>query len=131
MKSKLINSFEDYIKEDSFQITFTMSFSLNDLIDFNLITFNDDLSQDDLNNIFDYFKKSYMSGDSMLNSCSVNLSSNNIIFNVSSTSISNEIAKKEFICLIRDIVYNISNNFYAVCDKNENKIKKFVTKFYE
>jgi hypothetical protein len=72
-----------------------------------------------------------MSGDSMLNSCSVNLSSNDIMFNVSSTSISNEIAKKEFICLIRDIVYNISNNFYAVCDKNENKIKKFVTKFYE
>ena len=62
---KKIDSFEEFINEDSMQIMYTMSFTLQDLMKHNLITFNDDITTEDVKGIYNFFEKSYMTGDSL------------------------------------------------------------------
>lgn len=131
MKSKKINSFEEFVNEDSMQIMYTMSFTLKDLMEYNLITFKEDVTTDDVKEIFEYFKKAYMAGDSLTSDIKVKLSSDNIIFTLSSTNSNEQQAKDEYINSINDIIEGISKNAYANIDNDRNKIKKFIDKFYE
>lgn len=131
MKSKKINSFEEFVNEDSMQIMYTMSFTLKDLMEYNLIIFKEDVTTDDVKEIFEYFKKAYMAGDSLTSDIKVKLSSDNIIFTLSSTNSNEQQAKDEYINSINDIIEGISKNAYANIDNDRNKIKKFIDKFYE
>lgn len=131
MKSKKINSFEEFVNEDSMQIMYTMSFTLKDLMEYNLITFKENVTTDDVKEIFEYFKKAYMAGDSLTSDIKVKLSSDNIIFTLSSTNSNEQQAKDEYINSINDIIEGISKNAYANIDNDRNKIKKFIDKFYE
>lgn len=131
MKEKKISSFNEFINENSMQIMYTMSFTLKDLMKHNLITFNDDITTDDVKGIFEFFKKAYMAGDSLTSDIKVKLSSDNIIFTLSSTNINEYQTKTEFVSFIKDIQQGICNNAYAVLEDDERKIKKFVDKFYE
>lgn len=131
MKSKKINSFEEFVNEDSMQIMYTMSFTLKDLMEYNLITFKEDVTTDDVKEIFEYFKKAYMAGDSLTSDIKVKLSSDNIIFTLSSTNSNEQQAKDEYINSINDIIEGISKNAYANIENDRNKIKKFIDKFYE
>lgn len=131
MKAKKINSFEEFINEDSLQIMYTMSFTLKDLMKYNLITFNDDITTEDVKGIFEFFKKSYMAGDSLTTDIKVKLSSDNIVFSLSSTSSVEEQAKNEFVDFTNDILQGITQNSYAVLEDDRKKIKKFIDKFYE
>lgn len=131
MKEKKISSFNEFVNENSMQIMYTMSFTLKDLMKHNLITFNDDITTDDVKGIFEFFEKSYMAGDSLTSDIKVKLSSDNIIFTLSSTNTNEQQAKTEFVSFIKDIQQGICNNSYAVLEDDERKIKKFVDKFYE
>ena len=131
MNPKKINSFEEFVNEDSMQIMFTMSFTLKDLMKYNLITFNNDITTDDVKAIFEFFKKAYMAGDSLTSDIKVKLSSDNIIFTLSSTNSLEQQSKTEFVNFTKDIIQDISKNTYAVIEDDERKIKKFVDKFYE
>lgn len=131
MKSKKINSFEEFVNEDSMQIMYAMSFTLKDLMEYNLITFKEDVTTDDVKEIFEYFKKAYMAGDSLTSDIKVKLSSDNIIFTLSSTNSNEQQAKDEYINSINDIIEGISKNAYANIENDRNKIKKFIDKFYE
>ena len=131
MKSKKINSFEEFVNEDSMQIMYAMSFTLKDLMEYNLITFKEDVTTDDVKEIFEYFKKAYMAGDSLTSDIKVKLSSDNIVFTLSSTNSLEQQAKTEFVNFTKDIIQDISKNTYAVIEDDERKIKKFIDKFYE
>ena len=131
MKEKKISSFEEFVNEDSMQIMFTMSFTLKDLMKYNLITFNNDITTDDVKAIFEFFKKAYMAGDSLTSDIKVKLSSDNIIFTLSSTNSLEQQSKTEFVNFTKDIIQGISQNAYAVIEDDERKIKKFIDKFYE
>lgn len=131
MKEKKISSFNEFVNENSMQIMYTMSFTLKDLMKHNLITFNDDITTDDVKGIFEFFEKSYMAGDSLTFDIKVKLSLDNIIFTLLSTNTNEQQAKTEFVSFIKDIQQGICNNSYAVLEDDERKIKKFVDKFYE
>ena len=131
MKEKKISSFEEFVNEDSMQIMFTMSFTLKDLMKYNLITFNDDITTDEVKGIFEYFKKAYMAGDSLTSDIKVKLASDNIVYTLSSTNSNEAQAKNEFVNFVNDIQQGICNNAYAVLEDDERKIKKFIDKFYE
>ncbi len=131
MKAKKINSFEEFINEDSMQIMYTMTFTLKDLMKYNLITFNDDITTEDVKGIYDFFEKSYMAGDSLTTDIKVKLTSDNIVFSLCSTNLNEKQAKGEFVNFINDILQGICNNAYAVLEDDKNKIKKFINKFYE
>lgn len=128
---KKINSFEEFINEDSMQIMYTMSFTLQDLMKHNLITFNDDITTEDVKGIYNFFEKSYMAGDSLTADIKVKLTSDNIVFSLSSTNSNERQAKEEFVNFINDILQGICSNAYAVLEDDKNKIKKFINKFYE
>ena len=130
MKAKKINSFEEFVNEDSMQIMYTMSFTLKDLIEHKLITFKE-ITTNDVKEIFEFFKKSYMSEDSLTNDIKVELSSDNIIFNLSSTNSLEGRAKDDFANFVNTILQGISQNTYANIEKERNKIKKFIDEFYE
>lgn len=128
---KKINSFEEFVNEDSMQIMYTMSFTLQDLMKHNLITFNDDITTEDVKGIYNFFEKSYMAGDSLTADIKVKLTSDNIVFSLSSTNSNERQAKEEFVNFINDILQGICSNAYAVLEDDKNKIKKFINKFYE
>lgn len=128
---KKINSFEEFVNEDSMQIMYTMSFTLQDLMKHNLITFNDDITTEDIKGIYNFFEKSYMAGDSLAADIKVKLSSDNIVFSLCSTNSNEKQAKEEFVNFVNDILQGICSNAYAVLEDDKNKIKKFVNKFYE
>lgn len=128
---KKINSFEEFVNEDSMQIMYTMSFTLQDLMKYNLITFNDDITTEDVKGIYNFFEKSYMAGDSLVTDIKVKLSSDNIVFSLCSTNSNERQAKEEFVNFINDILHGICSNAYAVLEDDKNKIKKFINKFYE
>jgi len=128
---KKINSFEEFVNEDSMQIMYTMSFTLQDLMKYNLITFNDDITTEDVKGIYNFFEKSYMAGDSLTADIKVKLTSDNIVFSLSSTNSNERQAKEEFVNFINDILQGICSNAYAVLEDDKNKIKKFINKFYE
>ena len=127
---KKIDSFEDFVNEDSMQIMYTMSFTLQDLMKHNLITFNDDITAEDVKGIYNFFEKSYMAGDSLAADIKVKLSSDNIVFSLCSTNSNERQAKEEFVNFINDILRGICSNAYAVLEDDKNKIKKFINKFY-
>jgi len=127
---KKIDSFEEFINEDSMQIMYTMSFTLQDLMKHNLITFNDDITTEDVKGIYNFFEKSYMAGDSLAADIKVKLSSDNIIFSLCSTNSNEKQAKEEFVNFVNDILQGICSNAYAVLEDDKNKIKKFINKFY-
>lgn len=131
MKEKKISSFNEFVNENSMQIMYTMTFSLKDLMKHNLITFNDDITTDDVKAIFEYFKKAYMAGDSLTSDIKVKLSSDNITFTLSSTNTNEQQAKTEFVSFTKYIQQCICNTAYAVLEDDERKIKKFIDKFYE
>ena len=127
---KKIDSFEEFINEDSMQIMYTMSFTLQDLMKHNLITFNDDITTEDVKGIYNFFEKSYMTGDSLAADIKVKLSSDNIVFSLCSTNSNEKQAKEEFVNFVNDILRGICSNAYAVLEDDKNKIKKFINKFY-
>jgi hypothetical protein len=103
-----------------------VALQLNDLI-----TFNDDITTEDVKGIYDFFEKSYMAGDSLTTDIKVKLTSDNIVFSLCSTNLNEKQAKGEFVNFINDILQGICNNAYAVLEDDKNKIKKFINKFYE
>ena len=92
---------------------------------------NDDITTDEVKGIFEYFKKAYMAGDSLTSDIKVKLTSDNIVYTLSSTNSNEAQAKNEFVNFVNDIQQGICNNAYAVLEDDERKIKKFIDKFYE